>query len=388
MAKALILHASCGAGHRRAAEAILAAAREAGTADKVVVRDVLDLAPVAFRRSYGGGYVRLVRHAPWLWGGLYAITDRPGPGAALRRALRMIDRTALGARLRRLIQDESPEVVITTHFLPLAVLADAPPADGPGGKAWPPLTCVVTDYRAHALWVSPGVDRYAVASEAAGRDLVNRGIDPSRINLTGIPVDPAFAWIARRRRGTESGPMRRLLILGGGCGIGPMRDLLPVLDTFYDKLEITISAGDNRRLAADLTRTAARLKSHVRIIGMVASVESLFAEADLVLTKPGGLTVTETMVADLPLLLLPGIPGQEEENTRLLVEAGAARSAATPLGVVQQIDILRRDPIAHQRMRAAQARLARHDAGERILELALGRPNSAVAGMAAGAGRE
>jgi processive 1,2-diacylglycerol beta-glucosyltransferase len=114
---------------------------------------------------------------------------------------------------------------------------------------------------------------------------------------------------------------------------------------------------------------------------MVASVEPLFAGADLVLTKPGGLTVTETIVAGLPLLLLPGIPGQEEENTRLLVEAGAARAAATPLEVVRQLDILRRDPIARQRMRAAQERLGRPDAAERILDLSLGPHAGTIAGM-------
>jgi processive 1,2-diacylglycerol beta-glucosyltransferase len=372
MRTVLILHASCGAGHRRAAEAIQAASRDSRAADRVLVRDVLDLSPALHRLVYRGGYLGLVRHMPAAWRHLYAVTDRPGAGSTLRRALQSIDRATVGPRLRRFIQELAPDVVLTTHFLPLALLGGRQ-----GSPAGAPLHCVVTDYRAHATWASPAVERYAVATEAARRDLIRLGIDPARIHPTGIPVHPDFERIGHRRRATDPGPIRRLLILSGGCGIGRLHDLLPAIDSAFDDVEVTVSAGSSRRLADALAALALRLKNRIRIVGMVASVEALFAEADLVLTKPGGLTVTESLVAGLPIVLLPGIPGQETGNARALVDEGAARSAATPAEAVDQIDILRRDPIARQRMRLAQARLARPGAARVIFEGALGRPSPA-----------
>ncbi|MGH9750988.1 MAG: MGDG synthase family glycosyltransferase [Candidatus Polarisedimenticolia bacterium] len=369
MSTLLILHASCGAGHRRAAEAIATrAAHRPGGPLRVVVRDVLDFAPSPYRHSYSRGYAALVRKAPRLWGGLYAATDGDGLRAGGRALLRLCDRAAVGRGLRRAVRDLAPDAVVATHFLPLAILAGRE-RDAEGG---PPLTGVVTDYHAHSLWAAPGVCAYAVPSEEAASDLAERGIPRDRLTVTGIPVDPGFAPVGARRPAPPDGGLRRILILSGGAGVGGLGNLLTALDAAFGDLEITVSAGDNRPLAAALTHLAARLRSRVRVVGIVSGIERLIGDADLLLTKPGGLTVTEAAVARVPLVLFPGIPGQEEANARIFERAGAARLGATPDRVVGEVRRLREDPIARRRMHEAQARLGRPEAADRILALALG----------------
>jgi processive 1,2-diacylglycerol beta-glucosyltransferase len=394
----LILHAACGAGHRRAAEALAAAAAgEPGL--RVVVRDALGFTPGFHRHVYARGYASLVRRAPGLWGLLYAATDGGGARGGLRRLLALQDRLAAGRGLSRYVEALAPDAVIATHFLPAALLADG----AAGGRrraapAHPPLTCVVTDYRAHSVWVSPRVAAYAAASEEAAADLEGRGVPRRLLETTGLPVHPAFARLAGRRAARRDGIPRRLLVLTGGAGIGAIEAFAETITAALPDLDVTVSAGDNRALAVRLTARAARSRGRVTVVGMVRDVERLFEETDLLLTKPGGLTVTEAAVAGIPMLLYPGIPGQEEGNAALFVRRGAARFARTPEDAVREIRRLRDDPIARTVMRRAQGRLCRPDAAARILALCGALP-AAAAGcgpgpdaatnppVAAGAGR-
>jgi processive 1,2-diacylglycerol beta-glucosyltransferase len=366
MTTALVLHASCGAGHRRAAEAIAAAARAPGIPGlKVVVRDVLDLTPPPYRRLYRSGYDTLVRRLPRCWGALYRWTDAEDVRSRRLRLLVRADRLGAGRGFERALRSLAPDVVIATHFLPLE-LRRSPFSAGP------PRVCVVTDYRAHALWCLPGADLYAVAAEETSRDLMARGVPRERIAVTGIPVDPRFAPVAARRAARPAGGVRRLLVLSGGAGVGDPGPLLRALDAAFDDLSITVSAGANPALLARLRRVATTLRTPVRVVGLVEDVPSLFAEADLLITKPGGLTLTEAAVAGLPLVLVPGIPGQEEGNARHFAGRGAAARAAGAGDVVDEIRRLRVSASLRARRSRALLALARPGAAAEILHRAAG----------------
>src|SRR6185503_747819 len=154
-----------------------------------------------------------------MWGALYrswAMAPINRGTAPVRLAL---DRLNL-RRLVRVVERESPDAVVCTHFLPVEALS---PVRGRGSLRVP-LYCVITDFAAHPFWAFPYVDRYFVASHQVAEELTGHGVPATRIEVTGIPIDPRFAEtigraVACARFGLDpSRPM--ILVMGGGRGVG------------------------------------------------------------------------------------------------------------------------------------------------------------------------
>ncbi len=352
----LILHASCGAGHARAAQAVeqaLAALRpELGAAaPEVRVVDALDCTSPRFRKLYVGVYEKSVKDAPWAYGAGYTLASAAARLSPFRTLRRTFNRFA-ARRLGRLVEEMRPDVVLCTHFLPLDFLGRWKARGKLRGTT---LACVVTDYVAHGFWAEPRADRYYVPSPEVARELARRGVRPGRVLVTGIPVDAAFAEAAADPRAAEppatprgdledrrraldlrSGADRRtVLVLGGGLGMGPVAAVVrsiaaeaaPGLD-----LEVTAVCGKNEALRLELEAIAATLPVPVRVLGFTREVPALMAAADIVVTKPGGLTTTEALAIGRPLVLYTAMPGQEEGNALYLARAGAAVCAEPPGG--------------------------------------------------------
>src|SRR6058998_1469934 len=183
-----ILHATAGTGHKRAAQALAAAISRVHPGATVREVDTLVFASRLYRGTYAASYNAMAARAPRLWGVLYhswASAPVNRSTAPVRLAL---DRMNL-RRLVRVVERESPEAVVCTHFLPVESLS---PRRG-GGRLHVPLYCVITDFAAHPFWAFPHVDRYFVASEEVATELAGLGVPPERIEVTGIPVDPRFA---------------------------------------------------------------------------------------------------------------------------------------------------------------------------------------------------
>src|SRR5262245_33462334 len=183
----LALSVSAGAGHVRAADAVVAAGRAATPPVRVTHLDLLTLVPREFRKLYADQYIKLVEKLPQLWSYLYAKTDRPSRDSLfgkLKRAAEKLNTRKLNAEIARL----EPDAILCTHFLPAELLSrQKAHSSKKGGATLPPLWVQVTDFDVHALWVHPHVDRYCVASDEVAYRLADRGIPMGRITVTGIP---------------------------------------------------------------------------------------------------------------------------------------------------------------------------------------------------------
>src|SRR5438045_2524210 len=183
----LIATVTAGAGHLQAAAALEEAWRALRPADAIETVDLLDFVPRLQRRVYVQGYVKLVKHAPELWGMVFKKTDNPGllrKVARLRRGF--ASRT--NQRFVKYLKKFQPDAVICTHYLPVEIMAHLE------RKGFNPMTvCVVTDFEAHALWMEPAVDLYCVAADETKASLVARGAKAENVVVTGIPIGTKFS---------------------------------------------------------------------------------------------------------------------------------------------------------------------------------------------------
>lgn len=362
LGRVLLLSASVGGGHTRAAEAIAASIRSRALRgslryERIEVVDTLAYASPWFRAAYRGAYLGLLRQAPTLVGWLYERSDRAYHGVRSRWATA---HAALG-RLRRLIEEMRPDTIISTHFLPSEYLA--------GLRDRRRLECrlmtVVTDVHVHGMWLAEPCDGYFVAGEEARRTLESYGVAPSRISVTGIPIDPAFAAPlardeARRRHGLPTDSPVVLFTTGGAC-VGPVQSLYESLLRMEAPCELVAVTGKSTSAKEALERIAARHADvgrpvRTRVLGHTTAMHELMAAADLLVGKPGGLTSSEARASGLPMAIVHAVPGQEEHNAAAMLEAGCAiRCSSRPL-VAWKIERLLADPAQLARMaKAARA---------------------------------
>jgi processive 1,2-diacylglycerol beta-glucosyltransferase len=327
--RVLIPTVTVGAGHVQAAAALEEAWRALRPQDTVQRLDVLEFMPRLYRNAYLQGYLKLVAHAPELWGAVFRKTDNP---KRLRRLNRV--RTTLSRlntpKFVRAVKQFAPDVVVATHFLPTEIL------DALRSKKrlqpWPFIASVVTDFEAHALWLVPSVELYCVAAEHTRARLLAREVPPTQAVVTGIPIATRFQAIPTRRAARKQLGLRDdlpvLLVLGGGFGLGPVGEIVAALQKLAQPVQIAVVCGRNEKLRRELAVQEHRQPTH--LLGFVGNMQDWMAAADLVLTKPGGLTTSEALAVGRPVVVLNPIPGQEEANSDFLLEQGAAIKVNRP----------------------------------------------------------
>jgi processive 1,2-diacylglycerol beta-glucosyltransferase len=367
LGRVLILSASAGAGHVRAAQALERAFAETEGARAVQHVDALDYVLPPVRQVYGNGYLELVTRAPAVLGWLYDALDEPGRHARVRAAL-----DACTTRpLARLLETTEADWIVCTHFLPPAVAS----ALKARGRLRARLAVVVTDFDVHGFWVVPYVDRYFVALEETRRHLARLGVPPKRITVSGIPIDPVFAdprhaLAMARKHGLD--PVRwRILVTAGGFGVGPVESLVGALMDLRQPTQVVVICGRSTALKQRLDTLAAARPADgpvtLRAVGYTRAMDEYMAAADLLVGKPGGLTTAEALARALPMVIVNPIPGQEERNAAHLLEAGAAIRGNNLPALAWKLDALLDDAERLAAMRAGARQMARPGAAREIV---------------------
>ncbi|MCM8811754.1 MAG: glycosyltransferase [Candidatus Omnitrophica bacterium] len=366
----LLLHVPAGAGHQRACEAIAAAFHERGLQIDVTVKDALIGGNRIYRWAFTKGYIRLIHSFPFLWGIAYYLTDiRPLNG--LMQRLHRLSNAMHGSRLSSYLIEKKPDVIIGTHFFPMEVAGWLKSR----GKITSRLITVVTDYQPHALWAAPGIDTYVVASPEAGEELRKRGIPPDKIKLIGIPVDPKFSFNGTRpelvkKLGLKEGTFT-VLVGSGGAGTGPVVALVKALCESQEPVQMLVVAGSNTSLFEKLVRMKPSLRHPVHVYGFINNMDELMEIADLVVSKPGGLTCTEALAKQVPLVLVAPIPGQETNNAKTMVSMGVAVWARNVQAAAGWVQKLRNNRPLLEEMRQKAKEQACPDAAARITRLVM-----------------
>lgn len=373
--------AAVGCGHGRAALAVRDALRVRGHSGTELFVDALDHADRWFASVYRDGYLRAIRHAPRLMGMVYDRTDVPRHAG--RGLVSMMDR--LQDRVLRRFRNHpglhAADAVVSTHFLTTALLGRMRRE----GTLAVPLVTVVTDEHPHAVWLHRGSDATCVASPAARHAAIAGGLDPARVAVTGIPVDPRLDRIgaAAGLAGHRGDGSARVLVTGGGFGIGDIESTVAAILGRVRSVRVTVVCGRNAALerrmrSVEASRAAVDGRGNaLEVVGYTKEMHRYLGDADLLVGKPGGLTTAEAKAIGLPMVLLRPIPGQEERNAQALVECGAAVRAASPEDAAVAVERLLAEPSALRAMAGAAAAngrpLAAFDVARRVADEATAR---------------
>ncbi len=370
--RVLLLSASSGAGHVRAAQALEKAFAARGDCSVEHI-DAIHYVSKLFQRIYDKTYISMVRRAPEMMGVLYDRTDRPWRHLRRRLALDRLNTQPMIRMLKRV----QPDLCVATHFLPAEILAWLIAKRKLSARH----AIVVTDYDVHAMWLCRTVDRYYVAMEESAEYLERIGVPREKVRTTGIPVDPCFALPAERaaaRRHLKLDPEARvILIAAGGYGIGPVEMLVQDLLHLQKPWQIVAIAGKAekvRRKLEEMARSAGNLPGgapRLCPVGFTTEMDQYMAAADLLVGKAGGLTTSEALARGLPMALIEPIPGQEERNADHLLEAGAAIRCNNLPAAAWKIAKLLGDEERMTRMKEAARRMGRPHAAAAIAEDAL-----------------
>lgn len=314
------------------------------------------------------GYIGMVKTIPQMYRFIYSRAERATEVGPFRTWVHQYTAT----NLRSLIERTKPDMVICTHAFPCGVMSEYKKqfADSP------PVIGVVTDFAVHSFWIHRNIDGYAVATEEMRATMIARGIDPQRIIVSGIPVNASFVVkpldraTLREELGMPQGRFS-LVLMGGGLGIGPLEMMMRALDSVEQPISATVIAGRNKRLHERVMEAAQRVAYPIRVLSFVDNVSDYMHAADALITKPGGLTSAEALVAGIPMVLVKPLPGQEERNTRYLVERKAALRTKNEHDLTRKVADFLQNPERRQTMLAAIGKLAKPRAADDVAQLAL-----------------
>ena len=376
----LILSAAVGAGHLRAAQAVELTMRQLRPDAVVRNVDVLELTNAAFRALYGKAYLDLVNKAPHVLGYFYDMLDKPrGPESKRDRLRLLVERINL-QRFESLVADEPWDVIINTHFLPAELIASLKRRH----RLRLPQLTATTDFETHRLWVNQPCETYTTATEEGAATLRHWGVPGEAIRVTGIPIHPVFAQEPERASCLKAqglaGDRPILLQLAGGLGVGPIAQIYQNLLNLPQPVEVVVVAGKNAAVKAQLEQIAVPGRHRAKIVGFTEQIDQLMAVADVVVSKPGGLTTSEVLARGAAMAVVNPIPGQESRNSDFLLENGAAIKINNLATLTYKLGLLLDEPQRLAVLKANAKRLGRPQAAMDVCRLALGLAQGTVAG--------
>lgn len=366
LSKLLILSAAYGEGHQQAANAVRDALATLSPQTEVRIVDYMKSVHPKLDSFVKYCYLKSIRFAPALYGWFYKGTSQIPPSSLIQRQL-----NSLGmSEMEDTLNEFRPDVVFSTFPTPAGVVSHLKQQ----GRVDVPTATVITDHAIHSQWIHPLTDMYFVGSEYVRKGLIARGIDPHSVQATGIPIRPAFLQefdkdALRRKYGLRAG-IPTVLIMGGAYGVmGDVNQICEELFTYPHPIQILVVTGRNARMKAQLSEILPLATNPVQLYGFVPDVYELMAVADLMLTKAGGLTISEALALQLPMLLYRPIPGQEVQNAKFLVRSGVAMLARNRRQVSDHLhELLVKNPGRRIGMQRRALRVRKLQAAEEIAE--------------------
>jgi processive 1,2-diacylglycerol beta-glucosyltransferase len=322
MTKILILHVEAGHGHRKVAEAIQEEIQSRNLPDvEVEVLDALTRTNWLFQKTYPQVYFQLVLWAPWLWGFFFYFSHLKLI-YALIAPLRFLWNRFQSGKLRAYLKEKRFDTILFTHFFPAEVCASAKAR----GEIDAELITIVTDVIPHRVWQNPGTDEYWVMAEESAQALKKQGVSELQIHVGGIPISKKFLEPYNRNElkikyGFNSDGLT-MLFTSGSFGIGPTEATLDSFSEFGNRIQALVVCGKNDHLYNRLKERAYSFP--VVVFGFVDNMHEIMSCADLLIAKPGGATMCESLAKGIPIIISGAIPGQESYNAEWLLKHQAA----------------------------------------------------------------
>jgi processive 1,2-diacylglycerol beta-glucosyltransferase len=323
MPSILITHASLGSGHASAALALAEAFERIGNV-QVHVEDVLTYVSPVLQKTLSSMYLQTSERGPRLYQAAFEASDKDDLDDAFgfNRIMGVIGSPFI-KEYDEMIEAAAPDAIICTMQLPLQLLTYRKQA----GRLARPIYVVVTDFMAHSTWFAPDVSGYFVPSPLTRRSMIQRGVPPAHIHITGIPVtlevtkEKPAAQVRTRHGIAADRPL--IALFGGGLDVERVRLIVEQLLESQFPATLAVVAGRNERLEAALEQLSDGPQIRLHKLGMIDFVDDLVAASDLVITKAGGLIVSEVLARGTPMVIIDPILGQEEWNADYIAASGA-----------------------------------------------------------------
>ena len=363
--RVLIFSATFGNGHLRAAEAVVEGIRIKYPSAVIEHLDFVDFLNPRINAMIKYGYSRLIRYIPKLWGRMYHKTSKVKLKPKGQHFLSKVGRS----KFLKYIADFKPDFIVCTYPTVSSILAQLRCEQ----LLSVPVFTIMTDYSVHFHWIHQGVDGYIVACDELKESLIAWGIRAECIFMTGIPVSLKFEKEADRAQifaklGLKS-DRPTFLVMGGSYGV--LKSANRICKRLADSLipvQAIIVCGKNKKLYLSLEEVIAQGRNSLIRLEFVNNVEELMTVSDLIITKAGGLTVSEALTKHLPLIIYKPIPGQEEDNASYIQRIGAGCIAGNELELTQLINYFLRHPEEIEKMRAKAALALPGHSAERAVE--------------------
>lgn len=319
--KILILTAATGGGHIRAAVAIEKYLQENYPGITVQAQDALKVIGSVLDKTICDGYHFLATKAPKMFGKLYEKSNQETHFASLVPRLSGLFRR----RLMPMIQEFSPDVIITTHPFVTEMISYLKEE----GKLDALLLCVMTDYGPHKTWVSSRVDAYVVSNEDMAEQMVQyMKVPRDKVYPFGIPVHDVFFEKADKQALLQEmglDPERMtILVMAGSFGVNNILGVFREIVALPEDFQLIIITGRNEKLYEAFEKEVPQSPKKCKLVYFTSEVEKYMKAANLIVTKPGGLTISEALACNIPMAVFDAIPGQEEDNANFLMSHGMA----------------------------------------------------------------
>jgi len=357
--KIVIAHASAGTGHLKAAEALYRCLKDNHPEVEAEIIDILVNSNPIFRFVYRFGYSSLVKYAPRLWSLAFQITRIRLLLQLAKKLNLVIDRLSIANFAKFLIR-ENPDVIVSTHFAPPEIAAYLKKT----AKIKSRLITVITDFGVHPFWLTDGTDMYVAASDFTKRQLLAEGISENAIRVLGIPIDAKFLRQYSREELCRKLNLDKnkftVLIATGSFGIGPLEEVIALL---YKEVQLLVVCANNKELYRNLK---ARNYRGVYVYGFIDNMQELMAVSEVIIGKPGGLTISEGLAMNLFPVFITAIPGQESENVKALAAGGVGIYTTDTHRIREIVLDLKNNPEKLNKIKENIKKIQRPDAAREI----------------------
>jgi len=327
-------------GHRQATMAIQRALRQLDPYVEAPSINGFGYTYPVLEKIVNQAYMSVIKRTPKVWDYMY---DNPKIVKKSQSIKKFLHKTS-HAKIEKLFAKYKPDTVVCTQAFPCGMVADYKVAK----KLDFTLIGVLTDYAPHSFWINEGVDYYIVPSMEAKDRFIKKGVAAAAIKPYGIPIRAKFAnhpdknLIAQKLGLDLSVPV--VLIMGGGQGLGPIKGVVKSLEKIEEPMQMIVLTGINKKLVKWITKRVDKSPKKIVYYEYANNVDELMEISTLIITKPGGMTTSESLAKGLPMVVINPIPGQEVRNTDFLLEKGIGIRIDKTKDVGEEIELLLKSP--------------------------------------------
>jgi processive 1,2-diacylglycerol beta-glucosyltransferase len=341
--KVLIFYACYGGGHISAANSLKECIDKNFNDVEAITIDFMDFLSKTIDKLTTTAYEEMAKKMPVLWGTMYSRSEK-GPLAKISSDSNKI----MAIKLHVLIKKYNPDFIISTHFFSSQMCAYLKKKNKLNNVK---ISTVLTDFALHEQWIvgAQYIDDLFVAHIGMKNDLLQKGILPTKVHATGIPLSSKFLINYDKNKiyhdfNLDPNKFTILFFAGGRYGLGKKNtyQILEDIAKYLDNIQVVAISGTNEKMKDNFSNIVKKYnrEKEIKVLGFTDRVPELMNISDIVISKPGGLTTSECLSCNLPLIIINPIPGQEEQNAEFLTQNHLAywvKKSDNPLGVITQL---------------------------------------------------